>query len=476
MDEFDTQCRTRLAEILAVYEMLGYPSEMVTRWSIPATDVTDLWRLAKNSSAKRVLEVGSFVGTSTFLLAQALPEAIVHSVDPNLALSVEFTAMGAAGHGADLSRRTLEVADLAATRLGLGSRTKFHEGGFAVGQTFALHDRPISVIGPALCQQHGPFGFVFIDGLHFENAVVADLRLALSALEPDGIVALHDVIGYWGSHVRRGVARVLEEDQSLSFDHAPYHTMDRSIGTVSRIGGVPSALETRLKQAFEDGNELAAHLARLLRSTFPSAQFEGRDVFATEICGHLQTLAKADSPRVVIAIDAIDAVVASRQEAALEALAQGADALVLGFTPPGERGAAAAWSRPLALRVRQLAAMGYDTYDLIYPFLEPYTFAYGGGSALQRKTSFLLDAVIAVRRGSALALPLSIAQPLQETTARALTDLRLQLLGGACRAGYLRSNYDSLRADYDSLRADYDSLRADHDSRRRGFWDFRRKA
>jgi len=108
-----------LTRILEVYESLGYPRATVTQWSLPATDVADLWALAERSGARRVLEVGSFVGTSAFLMAQALPGAEVHSVDPNLPLDVEFTAMGAHGRGADLSRRTLEVARLAATRLAL---------------------------------------------------------------------------------------------------------------------------------------------------------------------------------------------------------------------------------------------------------------------------------------------------------------------------------------------------------------------
>jgi len=221
MDETGSRCLDELARVLDVYESLGYPRATVTQWSLPAADVADLWTLAARSDARRVLEVGSFVGTSAFLMARALPRAEIHSVDPNLPLDIEFTAMGAAGPDADLSRRTLEVARLAAESLGLGARVKFHEGGFAVGATFALDDVPVPIVGPALCREHGPFGFAFIDGLHFEDAVVADLRLAMSAIAPDGTIALHDAIGYWGSHVRRAVARVLEDDDAMSFEHAP---------------------------------------------------------------------------------------------------------------------------------------------------------------------------------------------------------------------------------------------------------------
>jgi predicted O-methyltransferase YrrM len=204
-----------LDAILSVFAALGYPREVVTQWSLPSSDVADLVRLAAESGARRVLEVGSFVGTSAFLMARALPEAEIHSVDPNLPLDVEFTAMGSADRGADLARRTLEIARESARRLALDGRVHFHEGGFAVGATFALADVAIPVIGPDLCARQGPFDFAFIDGLHFEDAVEADIALTLAHMTPDGVVALHDAIGYWGSHVRRAVHRILERDPSL---------------------------------------------------------------------------------------------------------------------------------------------------------------------------------------------------------------------------------------------------------------------
>lgn len=431
---------SELARILEIYESLGYPRAAVTQWSLPATDVADLWTLAERSGARRVLEVGSFVGTSAFLMAQALPDAEVHSVDPNLPLDVEFTAMGADGRGADLSRRTLEVARLAATKLGLSSRVHFHEGGFAVGSTFALDDVPVRVVGSEICRTHGPFEFIFVDGLHFEDAVVADLRLAISALAPGGTIALHDAIGYWGSHVRRAVARVLEDDDALSFEHAPYGDLMRAIGTLSRRARTSPGLEQRAARCFGDTRGVAEHVARLLRATFAGARFEARDTLAAAVAAHLGS-ATADAPRVVLAFDAIDGIEPSAQDAALHALAEGADALVLGLTPPGEVDAAGAWSRPLARRVARLAAMGFDCHDLVTPFLEPYTHAFGSGSAIERRTSFLLDTVVAVRRGGRLAHAVAARTPLDAAAARMLTDQRLQLLFAARSYADMRARY-----------------------------------
>lgn len=452
--------RSELTRILEVYESLGYPRAAVTQWSLPATDVADLWTLAERSGARRVLEVGSFVGTSAFLMAQALPGAEVHSVDPNLPLDVEFTAMGADGRGADLSRRTLEVARLAAAKLGLASRVHFHEGGFAVGSTFALDDVPVRVTGPEICREHGPFEFAFVDGLHFEEAVVADLRLALSALAPGGTVALHDCIGYWGSHVRRAVSRVLEEDDALSFEHAPYGDLLRAIGTLSRRARTSPGLDRRAERCFGDVRGLAEHVARLLRSTFAGARFESRDALAAAVVAHLSG-AGDGAPRVVVALDAIDGVEPSAQEAAMRALTEGADAVVLGLTPPGEIDAAGAWSRPLARHVVRLSAMGFDCHDLVTPFLEPYTHAFGGGSAVLRRTSFLLDTVVAVRRGGRLAPCVAARTPLDAAGARALGDLRLQLLFAACSYADVRSRYQQVHDGAVALRAEADQQRAE---------------
>lgn len=449
-----------LTRILEVYEALGYPRATVTQWSLPATDVADLWALAERSGARRVLEVGSFVGTSAFLMAQALPGAEVHSVDPNLPLDVEFAAMGAHGRGADLSRRTLEVARLAATRLGLESRVHFHEGGFAVGSTFALDDVPVRVVGPEICRAHGPFEFVFVDGLHFEDAVVADLRLALSALAPGGTVALHDCVGYWGSHVRRAVARILEEDDSLSFEHAPYFDLLRAIGTLSRRARTTPALEQRAERCFGDVRGLSEHVARLLRSTFAGAHFEPRDALAAAVASHLGGAADG-APRVVVAFDAIDGVEPSAQDAALRTLTEGADAIVLGLTPPGEADAAGAWARPLAQQVARLAAMGFECHDLVTPFLEPYTHAFGGGSAIARRTSFLLDTVVAVRRDGRLAPCVSTRTPLDAAGARTLSDLRLQVLFAACSYGDVRPKYQQLHDGAAALRSEAERQRAE---------------
>jgi len=451
MDRSFSECDSNLARILDVYESLGYPRATVTQWSLPATDAADLCELAAASNARRILEVGSFVGTSAFLMAQALPRTEVFSVDPNLPLKVEFTAMAADGKGADLSRTTLDVARLTAARLGLSARVHFLEGGFAVGSTFALDDVPVPVIGRDVCQEHGPFDFAFIDGLHFEDAVVADVQLTLSALAPHGTIALHDCIGYWGSHVRRAVARILETDDSLSFTHAPYQSLTRAIGSLSRTNRQSPLLEERVRACFGDGEKLANQLARLLRSTFSNERFRACDALAQRVLFHMNQ-GDDEHGRVTLAFDALDAVHPQNQSNVLRNLVDGRDAVVLGLTPPGELNAAGAWARPLAQHVERLSTLGFDTYDSVTPFLEPYTHAFGGGSVIDRKTSFLLDTVIAVRRGSSCAARFSHVIPLDAPRARALTDLRLQTLFAAVSHSEMRERYIAMHDGAATLR------------------------
>ena len=42
-------------------------------------------------------------------------------------------------------------------------------------------------------REHGPYDWAFIDGDHTEHGVRTDYATVLSAMAPDGLIALHDV-------------------------------------------------------------------------------------------------------------------------------------------------------------------------------------------------------------------------------------------------------------------------------------------
>ena len=163
-----------LSRVLAAFESLGYPRAVVEQWSIPAADAADLVAELRATSARlpgsqplRILEVGTFVGTSALLMLLALPGCEVHTVDPNLPLDVEFAAMNCGERGANLARRTHEVAALAAERLGVRDRLHLHQGGFSTEATFAGRSATVPAIGSAVIDAvldaGGPFDAAFID-------------------------------------------------------------------------------------------------------------------------------------------------------------------------------------------------------------------------------------------------------------------------------------------------------------------------
>jgi predicted O-methyltransferase YrrM len=50
----------------------------------------------------------------------------------------------------------------------------------------------VPVVGPALCAEHGPFDFIFIDAAHDYDSVVKDRAAWWPKLKPNGIFAGHD--------------------------------------------------------------------------------------------------------------------------------------------------------------------------------------------------------------------------------------------------------------------------------------------
>src|SRR5690349_3933629 len=100
-----------LRRVMAAHAREGFPAEVRGQWAIPAPDAEDLVHWVRERRPLRVLEVGTFVGVSTMMIALASDAgARVVSVDPNLPLSVEMSSMGSALGGVDAAARTQQVA------------------------------------------------------------------------------------------------------------------------------------------------------------------------------------------------------------------------------------------------------------------------------------------------------------------------------------------------------------------------------
>lgn len=119
--------------------------------------------LAECARGKAVLEIGSYLGRSTVVMARVA--RVVHAID-----------WGRGDAGAGFGRTTAGLlANL--DRFGVAGRVVVHVGAAAA-------------VGPAL--RDGYFDFAFVDGAHDEASVAADLALARRAVRVDGAVALHD--------------------------------------------------------------------------------------------------------------------------------------------------------------------------------------------------------------------------------------------------------------------------------------------
>ncbi len=226
-------------QLLTTYADLGYQRELVSHWALPGRDLRQLLTEIEEAAPQRLLEVGTFVGLSTLAMASKVGEgAVIHTVDPNFPLQVELEAMRTQSREADLTVRSQALARQAAERLGLANKIVFHAGGFSTPATFAstktdpAHTTP--VVGPEVCRSHGPFDLIFIDGLHYSDAVLEDLRLAGPHLRSGGRIVLHDVIGCWGSNVRRAVYQFLAETPGLTFRHGRYADLYEAIGVIEQ--------------------------------------------------------------------------------------------------------------------------------------------------------------------------------------------------------------------------------------------------
>lgn len=225
-------------KIWKLYEEKGLPRHIAAGWALPEVDTYDLIHVLGQRSPKKILEIGSYVGITTNLLAAFLPGDVrIDAIDPNQPLAVEDGAMGQTER---LTMRPFDLGLAVAKELDVEHKVFWHEGGSSTVKTFATEngmiESTIPLIGNDVCSAHGPFDFIFIDALHYEFAVQADLELAVQWLAPDGIIAVHDVLGRWGSHVRRALHKFLTDHTEFIFSHFPYGEQHHALGFLTRKG------------------------------------------------------------------------------------------------------------------------------------------------------------------------------------------------------------------------------------------------
>ena len=430
-----------LHSILSGYADLGYPAELVTSWALPFRDARTLAELTEQQKPKNILEVGTFVGVSTLMMAARLHEgAMIHTIDPNFPLNVELAAMNTPARGADLTMHPQRLALEVAQRLGLAQKITFHAGGFSTSATFASSKHHASlvtpVVGPKVCEEHGPFDFVFIDGLHYTEAVLSDLRLASRYLKPGGQIIVHDVIGMWGSNVRRGVLKFLSETPDFSFQHGKYSDMFDAIGILQHLPDSNRSSVIDCERADRKNLLEKAEFVRNLASVAVNlcaprtVVCMGRDrggllsqleQFGVEELHQICRAGEAENTpdmnsrvkidvcefqdtfrppgRFDLCLYWVDGEMFDDKsiEHIIDSCVACSDTILFGGTPPGEIGISTPGSRPLAWWVRQFWKRGYRFHDVVRPLFEPLKFAYSF-SPVYEVTSSELANLYLIRR------------------------------------------------------------------------------
>jgi glycosyltransferase involved in cell wall biosynthesis/predicted O-methyltransferase YrrM len=388
--------------VVAAYEAEGYPHEIIGQWTLPLNDVRDLVEAVRLHAPRKVLEVGTFVGMSTMLIALAgRDDAHIFTVDPSFPLKTEMLSMGSRLGVVDAERPTQEIAEAVAHRLGVENRITFVRGAFGQSGSFASRrndpTQVMPVVGPELCASEGPFDLAFIDGLHYADAVQADLEVASSSMAQGAIILMHDCIGMWGTNVRAGVGRFLASRPDWRFSHRPFSELYRSIGTVFRTGALPD--DGGLRREPDEAPELHKTLHELVVQTVarlqPSVVIElhvgterliasasqaastgslvldkaGLDALTTQ-------LETASGTPLVVSAGALDCV-ADAVVVDLFALLMRFSAVGLfARTPPGELGAACFHSRPLLRWVTMAETAGLQLWNADTLTLAPNHFLF----------------------------------------------------------------------------------------------------
>jgi predicted O-methyltransferase YrrM len=402
----------------------------IRQWCISELDGEMLVEATSAQRPKRILEVGTYVGVSTLLMALAEPTATIVTIDPNLPLGLEMGSMGSDLGTLRDTVRTHEVARIAARQLGVENHIEFVEGGFAIGDTFSsMGNGPgarVPVVGPAVCAKHGPFDLIFIDGLHYVSVVEADLRLAAEALAPSGVILMHDCIGMWGTNVRAGIFRFLADRPEFRLCHPRFSELYRSIGTVFRADERPDLMK-RFRSSEPDASAIHAATRSIAFSTIRRIEpdFVVELVAAT---GALKsTLKTTDVPAATVEAPLRDGCVrldnALGEVAKAWQSARGCDRLLLsfglidhlseaqvrellgwirdhdvlaafGFTPPGEAGVAGRNSRSLRYMVRLGGQTGVSLAALSRFDMDAVQFAFAGAPNEWTASSFCVHTAL----------------------------------------------------------------------------------
>lgn len=209
-------------KVLDYFVSQGIPENVVRGVSIYPEDATRLVEIVEEKTPHKILEIGTFIGLSTGVLALAsAPDSILVCVDPSLPVSIHSRKLG---H--EENTRTFVFVEKMLDHFGKREKTILLEG-------FCSYISPehknyvtlsggnaeqITIIGDEI-GEYSPYDLVFHDGDHSTENVYSDLLLISKYLSSNGIIIIHDVSinNHWRKHVLAGVEMFLAEYPDFSF-------------------------------------------------------------------------------------------------------------------------------------------------------------------------------------------------------------------------------------------------------------------
>lgn len=196
------------------------PKRVLDSWTMFHVDALALGYLLQYYPRNvLVLEIGTFVGASTFYFAKHPNVAKVISVDPNPTLFDELTdKRDSWGKRINLEPlKELKVLDVARTVLGEfeAEREKIQllegvVGSQQVGVRGRAKDDLERLELPQVDPSDGVGVVAFVDGLHTREGVRADLT-AIFDRNPHVVAILDDCRHAWGPHVQAGVVDFMQQ-------------------------------------------------------------------------------------------------------------------------------------------------------------------------------------------------------------------------------------------------------------------------
>ncbi|MBU6319745.1 MAG: hypothetical protein KGS00_08835 [Alphaproteobacteria bacterium] len=387
-----------LKRILETYLALGLSqADAISR--LPAEEDISVLRstFAKRPPTK-ILEVGAGPGAFHIALALAFPDARLHLLEAEGPASDGQISTPAAPALPPHAMSPLALSAAVARKMGLDPRMTIWTGMFAAldqsHEPSALTKDKPRLSGPEICSSEGPFDLIVIGGSRSAEARAADLRLAVSALAPEGVVANLGSMGTNGAPARAAVFDLLRYNKDFYYLHAPIREGRGGTGLLRHksAGWFPGVPHPSPSTGETDTQETREALARLAAATFgdrPVLEISaGAPVLGANfraIGGATRTvrLATADwearffDPLLNQIITALDQMPGAALFSAdlcdfasdeflarlLSRVSERGGCMMVCVTPPGEAGIAGVASRPAARIVDIAASQGLRSYS-----------------------------------------------------------------------------------------------------------------